>query len=187
MSNKPATRKFKKWLGARGRRLEAGFTLVEAVVAMTVFVIGVVGLIQVTLVARTNSEIGRDVVQASNYLQEGVEAVRSIRDASWTNISSLTPATNYRLNSQPGVVPPWTLTAGSEPIGQYTRTVRLDNVRREDTNGSGTLNAGDKICVGAGCGQFDDADTKKATVTVSWTQGSRTITRSLNAYLTNWQ
>lgn len=168
-------------------RSQAGFTLVEAVVAMTVFVVGIIGLIQITIVAKSSSEEGRDTVQTANYLQEGVEAVRSIRDAGWTNISGLIAGTNYQLVSQPGTIPPWQLQTGSETIGKFTRIVKVDPVRREDTNGSGTLNAGDKICVGSSCGNFNDPDTKRVTVTTSWARGSRTITRSIYSYLTNWQ
>ncbi len=166
---------------------QRGFTLVEAVVAMTVFVVGVVALVQITLLAKSTSEEGQDTVQAVNYLQEGVEAVRSIRDHDWNLVASVTPGTSYRLNAQPGTAPPWTLTAGSEAIDKYTRTVRFENVRREDTDGSGTMNAGDVICTGAGCGEFDDPDTRRMTVTISWQQGQRTVTRALYAYLTDWQ
>ncbi|MEX1113088.1 MAG: prepilin-type N-terminal cleavage/methylation domain-containing protein [Patescibacteria group bacterium] len=166
---------------------QRGFTLVEAVVAMTVFVIGVVALVQITLLAKSTSEEGRDTVQAVNYLQEGIEAVRSIRDHDWELVAGPAPGTDYRLHAQPGTAPPWTLTEGSEAIGEYTRTVRFEDVHREDSDGSGTLTAGDRICTGSNCGQFDDPDTRRTTVTVTWEQGNRTVTRSLYAYLTNWQ
>nr|MDP9212115.1 prepilin-type N-terminal cleavage/methylation domain-containing protein [bacterium] len=90
-------------------RGQQGFTLIEAIVATTVFVIGVVALVQITLLAKSTSEEGRDTVQAVNYLQEGVEAVRSVRDHDWDLVAGLAPATDYRLNAQPGTAPPWTL------------------------------------------------------------------------------
>lgn len=167
------------------RRLDSqrGFTLVEAVVATTVFSVGIIGVVQVTSVAKSSSEQGRDTVQASNYLQEGMEAVRASRDSSWNNVAT---DGAYRLVSNPGASPAWTLASGStETIGKYDRVVQIDAVSREDTDASGTLTAGDKIVPSGGT--LADPDTKRVTVTMSWSQGTRTVTRSIYAYLTNWQ
>lgn len=162
---------------------QAGFTLIEAVVAMTIFAIGVVGLVTLSTVAKSTSEQGRDSVQVSNYLQEGMEAVRLLRNAAWTNVST---DGGYRLSAQAGQTPAWQLVSGgSETVGKYQRSVTISAVRRQDTDSSATLTAGDKIVPSGG--SFDDPDTKKITVTISWQQGSRTINRTLYAYITKWQ
>ncbi len=162
---------------------QRGFTLVEAVVAMTVFSVGIIGVIQVTSTAKSSSEQGRDTVQASNYLQEGMEAVRAVRDTNWASVSA---DGSYRLVSNPGASPAWTLASGgTETVGKYNRTVQIAGVSREDTDSSGTLTAGDKIVPSGGT--LADPDTKRVTVTMSWKQGPRTVTRSVYAYLTNWQ
>ena len=165
-------------------RRERGFTLVEAVVAITVFVIGVVGMIQIVLVARATSDHGANLVTAGGHLKEGMDAVRVIRDDDWDAIA--TDGT-YGLSSQPGTAPPWTLQAGGETIGKFTRRVTIASVRRSDTDGNGQLSAGDKICQGAACGSFDDAQTKKVTVTVTWRQDNQDKSRSVFGYLTDWQ
>lgn len=165
------------------RPTQRGFTLVEAVVATTIFSVGIIGTIQVTSVAKSSSEQGRDTVQASNYLQEGMEAVRSIRD---DNFAGVATDGAYRLVANPGASPSWNLASGgTETLSKYRRTVQIDAVSREDTDASGSLSSGDKI-VPTG-GTLPDSDTKKVTVTVSWAQGSRTVSRSVYAYLTNWQ
>ena len=165
------------------RRRQAGFTLIEAVVAITVFSLGVVALIGMSTIAKSTSEQGRDSVQVSNYLQEGIEAVRLLRNNSWNNVST---NGGYRLSAQAGQNPPWQLVSGgSETIGKYSRSVAIATVRREDMDGSGTLTAGDRIVATGGA--FDDPDTKKVTVTITWQQGTRTITRQLYAYVTKWQ
>ena len=160
-----------------------GFTLIEAVVAMTVFVIGTVGLVQLSTLAKATSEEGQQTVKVSNYLQEGVEATRIIRDANWSN---MTPGT-YRLNAQAGQSPPWQLiSGGSETIdGKYQRQVIIATARREDTDGSGTLTAGDRL-VSSG-GAFDDPDARRVTATITWSAGNRIVSRSIYTYFTNWQ
>lgn len=164
-------------------RQQAGFTLVEAIVAISIFVIGVVGLTQLVLVSKSVAEEGRDTVQASNYLQEGYEATRSIRDSSWATFAV---DGSYHLVAQAGQNPAWQLVGGgTETVGKFSRTVKIDPVMREDTNGDGVLSAGDKI-VPTG-GTLADALTKKVTVTITWTQGRRTVTRTLFGYLTRWQ
>ena len=169
-------------------KAQGGFTLIEAIVAITVFVVSVAGMIQLTLVARSSSDQGRDVTQASNYLQEGVEAVRSIRDAGWANITAITSETDYRLTPQ-SATPPWVLSPGSEAISgtKFTRTLRFSDVRRSEDDGNVALSSGDNICIGTGCGAYDDPDTRRVTVTVSWQQGTRTVSRQIYAYITNWQ
>ncbi len=162
---------------------QRGFTLVEAVVAISVFAIGLIAVLQVTLTAKASSEAARDTVQVSNYLQEGLEAIRTIRDATWTNINT---DGAYHLNSTNGANPPWQLIAGStEAVGKYSRTVTISSVSREDTDASGTLTAGDRIV--ASGGTLADASTKKITVTITWSNGSRTYSRSVFGYLTDWQ
>ncbi|MEX2043325.1 MAG: prepilin-type N-terminal cleavage/methylation domain-containing protein [Patescibacteria group bacterium] len=165
-------------------RNSRGFTLVEAVVAISIFVIGIVGTIQIVLVARSTSDQGASLVTVNGHLKEGMDAVRTIRDADWDAIA--TDGT-YGLSSQPGTVPPWALQTGSETLGTFTRQVTIASVRRSDTDGNGQLSAGDQICQGETCGSFDDPDTRKVTVTVTWQQGSQNKSRSVFGYLTNWQ
>lgn len=164
-------------------RSRAGFTLLEAVVSITVFAVGIVGILQLNLAAKASSDKARDTVQVANYLQEGLEAVRTIRDSAWTNVNT---DAAYHLNPVVGANPPWQLIAGgTETVGKYTRTVAIAPVIRQDTDGSGTLTAGDKIVTTGGT--LADAETKLITVTLTWRNGSQTLTRTMFEYLTNWQ
>lgn len=163
-------------------RNQQGFTLVEAVVTITVFAVGLLGLVQLSLVAKSSTEASRDTVQVSNYIQEGLEAVRTVRDSNWTNVDT---DGSYRLNPLPTSNPPWQLIAdGTEPLGKYNRSVTIASVRRVDVDGSGTLTAGDRI---DSAGTLNDPNTKKITVLITWQNGTKTYTRSLFLYLTNWR
>lgn len=167
----------------RARRKQHGFTLIEAIVAMSIFAIGILGAAQMVLTAGRLSNESKDTVQAANYLEEGLEAVRSVRDSSWTDI-----ATNgtYHLTSDEAAITPWQLVpGGTESIGKFTRTIEISNVRRADTDEDGQLSASDDIVQSGGA--FDDPDTKRIKAVISWQQGSRTVTRSISTYLTNWQ
>lgn len=167
----------------RGSARQGGFTLIEAVVTIGIFAVGMIISAQVVLTARRLSDESRDAVQAANYLEEGLEAVRSSRDSSWTTVAT---DGAYHLESAPGDTSPWNIVAGgTETIGKFSRTIAIATGRRNDTDSSGTLTAGDQLV--ASGGSFDDPDTKKITTTVTWRQGNRTVTRSVYTYLTNWQ
>lgn len=162
---------------------QTGFTLVEAVVTIGIFAVGMIIAAQVVLTARRLSDESRDAVQAANYLEQGLEAVRSSRDSSWTTVAT---DGAYHLEPAPGDTSPWNIVAGgSETIGKFSRTVNISTGRRIDSDSSGTVTAGDQLV--ASGGTLDDPDTKKITTTVTWQQGSRTVSRSLYTYLTNWQ
>lgn len=164
------------------RNNQRGFTLVEAVMAITVFALGIVSVASLGSIAKSTSDLGKDTVVASNYLQEGLEAMRSLRDASWSNVGT---DGNYRLVSQGASYPAWQLSSGTEAVDKFTRTVQIASVSREDTDSSGTITSGDKMVPNGGV--FNDPDTKKITVTLTWKSGSRTVTKTLTEYLTNWQ
>lgn len=164
------------------RSRSAGFTLIEAVIATSILVVSIIAILTLAVYSRTASDQSRDSVQVANYMQEGQEAVRIMRDSDWNTIAT---DGSYRLNVQAGSYPPWSLSSGTETLGKYSRSVTIASVRREDTDGDGTLSAGDKIVTSGGA--FDDPETKKITVTISWQSGKRTLTRSLTSYLTKWQ
>lgn len=66
---------------------QAGFTLVEVIVMMSVFTIGILGTLAVAnLAVRTGVENEQRVVSA-NLSREGVELVRAIRDSNWAAMS----------------------------------------------------------------------------------------------------
>jgi hypothetical protein len=105
-------------------------------------------------------------------LDEGAEALRLMRDDGWTtNIASLTVDTPYRLAWNNA----WTATTSTALIDNYfDRTFTLSSVSR-DASSYDIVSSGGTA----------DTNTKKATVSVSWNDGSGTTTKSVELYLYN--
>lgn len=135
-----------------------GFSLVEVLIACAVISISIIALMSASTKGIQLSNEALRQTQANLLLEEGAEAVKSIRDASWTNISSITPNTNYYLTFNTGTNT-WSL--GTTAVGAidsiFTRIIVLSGVSRDIND--------DIVSSG---GSYDDARTKKVTVTVSW-------------------
>lgn len=65
------------------RATTKGFTLIEAVIAMGIIVVGLVALVALAWISVTSSRSANDTFVAASIAQEGIEAVRSIRDTNW--------------------------------------------------------------------------------------------------------
>ena len=151
-----------------------GFTLIEVVVASAIcltIVVGIVGAFVGTLRVSANSTAR---VQAAFLEEEGLEALRILRDNGWTsNIASLTSGTTYYLTYDSAALT-WKATTTRASIDStFYRTFVLSDVYRD----------GSKNIVSSG-GTLDSA-IKKCTVSVAWQDRNATTTRSLSTYLTN--
>lgn len=153
---------------------ERGFGLVEVVVAVTIVTLLIVGFGEVIQTSLRLVQEERARFEATLILDEGVEGMRALRDASWSrNIASLTTGIPHYLTA----TTTWGIWTASQSYiaGRYERTIQLDSVNRE----SGT----DRIVETGG---YVDAGTKKLTITVSWRLRSATTSVSSVTYLTNF-
>ena len=148
-----------------------GQSMLEIILALAIF-----SLIAATITSLAVGNIGAlsqggEHTEAQALAQEGIEAVRSIRDNAW-NTNIYTTSSVSRNNNQ------WVFDGEgtTETIGKYTRTIYFSDVCR---NGS------DEI---VDCpGSYTDVQSKLATVEVSWSPRSGvTNTVELFTYLTNW-
>lgn len=163
--------------GAKRARLVWGFTLVEALVALFVLSIALVGATSVIVSQIGISRLIKESFIANGLAQEGIEVVRNMRDSEWfatDSFGNALPTGTWRVqwNStslipESGDNPPLTKNAagfyGYDTGSDVTATIfrRLITINQ----------AGDEI---------------KATVTVTW--DSRGTGRSLSAeeHLFNW-
>lgn len=151
-----------------------GVGLVEILIVLAVIGIGFLAIISFLIFSRgVTFQVGRNT-EAVTLAEEGIEAVRSIRDEDWTtNIASLTSGTTY----YPVISgDKWTLsTTDPGPISNlYTRTVVVEDVGRDGN---------DDILSSGGT---PDPNTKKVTATLSWTEATQSKQVVLTTYITNF-
>ena len=144
--------------------------MVEMLVAFSIITVSV---LFASAVAQKSLYVSRQAMhsaQAAFLLEEGVEAVRTLRADAWSNISALAENTDYYPVFTGGV---WTLSASPAAVGIFTRVVRIEPALRDDI----TKNIAES--------GTEDPDSKLVTVEVSWTEGGTTLTKTLQFYLMN--
>jgi hypothetical protein len=97
---------------------ERGFSAVEALLAAAVFGVLVTGLIGAIVYGRASTASAGDRAAAVSLADEGVQAVRNVRDAAYTNLSDGTYGLIQSSNQ-------WTLSGSSDTNGIYTRQVTI--------------------------------------------------------------
>jgi type II secretory pathway pseudopilin PulG len=148
-----------------------GQSLLEVIIAMTVFSLISLSIISLTLGSFEGLQKGGEETLAHGLAEEAIEAVRSVRDGAWNDLIN-NPAVAAISGGQ------WVLNGGvSELInGKFTRTILFNDVCRD---GSGGIVA----CPGA----YTDVQSKKVDVNVDWSpRPGITNTVQKTAYLTNW-
>ena len=145
-----------------------GFTLIELILAITIFVIMATGVAVPIIGNHLNSMENQRNVQANALLTEVWEAVRSIRNNDWSDVTNGT----HGLRIAGGV---WEFYGTSDVINNFTRTVTVSDVYRDDdgnrVDSGGTL----------------DPDSKQVDLQIAW-EPTPYDNRSLSAesLLTNY-
>jgi Tfp pilus assembly protein PilV len=157
----------------------SGFTIVEVIIACTIISVTVLTLMSAAGKGIELSNRALRQTEANMLLEEGVEAVKTIRDTDWTTISNLSLDTDYYLFFDT-TSNTWTLnTSSTAPSGSiptypinsiFDRKVVVSNVERDSSDNiveTGTIDEG----------------TKKVNITVSWPSQQGVVTKSLIFYL----
>jgi len=148
-----------------------GQSIVEVIVAVSIFVIIAGGSVITILGSFLASRLAEEETAASFYAVEGLEAAKSIRNRTWSNIG--TADGNHGLDKTSGT---WTFSGTSDSVGKYTRVVNIVSLERD---GSGNI---------AASGGTPDENSKKVTSTVTWSfVPAKLSSVEMVTYLTNWQ
>ncbi len=155
------------------KNFEKGLGMVEIIVVVAVILVGFTAILQLFRLQIQTERIKREELAAYALLSESLEAVRSVRDSNWSNLSSLTMGADYYPVISGGA---WSLTLlNPGPTNGYSQWVVLSSVQR-DINANIVPSGGST-----------DADTFGVRSFVEWQSGKNTKTKSLTTYLTNWQ
>ncbi|MFH0804483.1 MAG: hypothetical protein V1896_02690 [Candidatus Zambryskibacteria bacterium] len=150
---------------------KTGFSLVEVLVMVFVATFSVFMIWRVYILYIKISLSNPSIFQASFLAEEGIEAVKFMRDNSWTSdIAPLIPGVFYTLTFD-GTV--WgTTTTPAFIANRFDRRISVTNVFR-DISGN-IANSGSP-----------DPNTKKVLVEVSWQKDISTTTRQITTYVSN--
>ncbi|MEI6490476.1 MAG: hypothetical protein WCO16_01795 [bacterium] len=149
-----------------------GISLVEVIVAAAIIGSAVLSTMGVYANLSKLSYQNMPKIQANYLAEEGIEAVRTLRDAGWSSkISKLSTTTAYSLYWN-GTN--WTATTTSILIDNlFSRAFTLSDVVRDANfniaSSSGTYDSGSKM----------------VSVTVSWPDRDGTSTKNLQGYIFN--
>lgn len=166
-------RDFMQTLHTKILRQRRGFTLIEIVLATSMIT---TFLVSISMYYKKILDVSQDTtrhIQSGFLLEEGVEAVKLLRDTSWsTKIATLSTTTTYYLYWN-GTS--WTSTTTKQVTENvFTRSFTIADVRRD---------VSDNI---ASSGTYDPSS-KKVVFVVEWSRkGSRaTTTESAETYMMN--
>ncbi|HBK34534.1 MAG: hypothetical protein UU08_C0006G0019 [Candidatus Uhrbacteria bacterium GW2011_GWE2_40_58] len=152
------------------QNMNRGQSLVEVILVVALFAVIAVSVITVLLSSIQMTKQGVEYVAAAGYIKEGIEAVRSIRDRDWAEVTNGT----HGLTTTSGY---YEFLGTANTIDTvYTRTITIEDVYR-----MGSLN-GDIAPSGV-----LDANTKKVTINVTWdTLEDKTQNIDSVFYVMNW-
>jgi type II secretory pathway pseudopilin PulG len=150
----------------------AGFTLVEVVLGTAIVLLVLVSLVAAYSLYLRVAFSNLHKTQAIFLSEEGIEAVKLMRDDSFdVRISPLNVGTNYFLSFSNGK---WgTTTTNGMISGNFLRHFTVESVMRDSQ--SNIVSSGGTI----------DPDTKKITVFVEWREQNSTTTKAVSTYITN--
>lgn len=136
----------------------SGFTIIEVLLASSLLIIVISGIVGAIFYGTESSIISAKRTQATHIAEQGLEAVRNIKDSNYQAFSSLADGT-YGLQQNSGQ---WQLIPNSPDLQDgYTRTITLSSI---------------------------NTTTKEVTINVNWQQNlQRTGVFNLVGRLTNWR
>lgn len=185
MNKQPFTNLFKGHNKNITRKLVSGFTIIEVLVACSIISISMFALMQTASKGLRLSIYALNKSQASLLLEEGAEAVKSIRDNNWATINGLSLNTPHYLffNTSTKL---WTLdSANTVSLSGHIPTYPIDGVfRRTVVVEPVCRDSNDDILDSCGI-LTPDLRTKKINVNVTWSLFGVLETKSLSLYISD--
>ncbi|MFC1623666.1 hypothetical protein ACFL05_00925, partial [Patescibacteria group bacterium] len=150
--------------------LKKGISLLEVVIGISIIFVLVVSVVSTYNFFFRVAQKNTKTVKVEFLLEEGAEALRSIRDSGWEDFVNISSDTDHHLIFEEGV---WKSTENNIYTDDiFERKFIITDVYRDnedDISETGTLDSG----------------SKKAEVFVSWSESGATTTQSISTILTN--
>ena len=134
-------------------RWQKGQSLIELILTIGLAALLLPALLTSVIASREGKAQQAQRAQAVTLLKETEEAIRNARDRDWINIATTGIFHPYIQN---GTV--WNLASGSATVNGFTQSINITDVER-DNNGAIVASGGTV-----------DPSTKRALITISWTQ-----------------
>jgi type II secretory pathway pseudopilin PulG len=163
----------------RSKHLSRGFSVIEVILAAAIFMVFASAAVIVILGGYNTNRLGAEETVATQFAAEGIEAVKSIKNQAYSNLSN-TSGIGLKRNATTGVWE-WQTSPPNNTLihnisDNYSREIKVENVNRD---ASGNI---------VSTGGTLDPDTKKVTSTVSWNfNAARPESVSFITYLTDWK
>lgn len=139
----------------------AGQTIIEAVVAVAIISTIIVAVVSAVTLSLSTSTIAKNKSRANQFVQEGMEAVRSIKEISWADLTAQDGQTKG-VKSVAGI---WQFTEVNDDSIISTSPGFTRSIVIEDKGG----------------------DQVQVTVTVTWIQGANTLNSQNSTIFTKWK
>lgn len=149
-----------------------GHSLIEVIIALAIFAMIFFSIVSLSVGSFNGLYQGGEQTIAEGLAQQGIEAVRSVRDRAWNELVFENVIISTTSNQ-------WVLNNGTSELinDKFTRTVKIEEVCR------------DALCEITECpGLYVDIHSKKITVNVSWSvRNGATNSVQRIAIFTNWE
>jgi hypothetical protein len=128
----------------------SGFSVIELLFAGAITAMFSAGVVSVLLFGLATDRLAEETTIATRYAEEGMEAIHSLKAKSFDDLVDTEATGIDRVSGE------WVLSGSDNTFQKYTRVIRVEPAYRD----------GDGLIVESG--GSEDADTKKVTVTVSF-------------------
>lgn len=157
--------------------MQAGFGMIEIMVAVTVGIILFLGIEQYLNISLAYASRDNNRIEALYLAKSMLEQARAIRDESWSALSNLTIGNQYKFIASGGK---WAAQSGIGASGKYDMWIETVGVQRD---------ANKNIVSGGGTNDIKDGkfQTLKIIASVSWDEGGVAKQIDLSEYLANFK
>lgn len=162
----------KFFFGGSALKKSEGWSFIEIIISISLFAFLAVGVMTLISSHATNTIVESDSLLASAFAQEGLEAVKSIRQKAWNNLI-------YKQSGVQKIAATWELKGKDtfDIFDIYTRRINFINIWR-DANGIRVLSSHPDARL--------DPHSKEVSLEVSWSRNSMSQNISYVTLFTNW-